>query len=72
MSSVDDGRSQIQSVHDFHQKAIAWARVAHEYQKNRNVLLHACGYHEYGWDDQSSDEMCHGALFYGLGFITIR
>lgn len=44
--------------------------VAHEYQKNRSVLLHACGYHEYGYDDQSLDEMCFRALFYGLGFCN--
>lgn len=40
--------------------------VAHEYQKNRSVLSHACGYHEYGYDDQSSDEMRFGASFFLL------
>lgn len=44
--------------------------VAHEYQKNRSVLLHACGYHEYGYDDQSSNEMRSGALFYGPRFYN--
>lgn len=42
--------------------------VAHEYQKNKSVLLHACGYHEYGYDDQSWDEM--EPYFMSLGFIN--
>lgn len=32
--------------------------------------LHACGYHEYGYDDQSSDVMRFEFLFHGLGFYN--
>lgn len=46
--------------------------VAHEYQKNRSVLLHACGYHEYGYDDQPSDEIHFRAFFMAWVFIMTQ
>lgn len=38
-------------------RGVSESQVSHEYQKKRSVLLHAYGYHEYGYDDQSSDEL---------------
>lgn len=62
--SVDGGHRQTSQFMIFTNQHRGFSTpVAHEYQKNRSVHLHACGYHEYGYDDQSSDEMCFGAFF---------
>lgn len=57
LSSVDGGHRRTSQLMIFANKhgGFSTPPVAHEYQKNRSVDLHACGHHEYGYDDQSSD-----------------